>query len=208
MGVAIAIASQLGIHLGGERLFGDVSFRLSARERMTLAGRNGAGKSTLLRILAGELLPDSGRLSLRRGARVALHDQRPPRASSISLGDYVLEARAEMLELERELERLEAAMSAGDHDQATMEAYARAQQQLETAGGYRWRDNVLAVLRGLGFEADPETTARPLSTFSGGELTRASLARALAARTSSSCPAGVTSSLEPNNLSKSRACRS
>jgi ATP-binding cassette, subfamily F, member 3 len=181
VGVAIAIASQLGIHVGGEPLFGDVSFKLSARERMTLAGRNGAGKSTLLRILAGELLPDSGRLSLRRGARVALHDQRPPRASSISLSDYVLEARAEMLELERELERLEAAMSAGDHDQTTMEAYSRAQQQLETAGGYRWRDNVLAVLRGLGFDADPETTARPLSTFSGGELTRASLARALAA---------------------------
>jgi len=181
VGVAIAIASQLGIHLGGEQLFDDVSFKLSARERMTLAGRNGAGKSTLLRILAGELLPDSGRISLRRGARVALHDQRPPRGRSISLGDYVLEARTDMLELERELERLERMMSAGDHGEATMESYARAQQQLETAGGYRWRDNVLAVLAGLGFEADPETTARPLSTFSGGELTRASLARALAA---------------------------
>jgi ATPase subunit of ABC transporter with duplicated ATPase domains len=44
VGVAIAIASQLGIHLGGEQLFDDVSFKLSARERMTLAGRNGAGK--------------------------------------------------------------------------------------------------------------------------------------------------------------------
>ena len=61
-----------------------------------------------------------------------------------------------------------------------MRAYAAAQQRLEAGGGYRWRDDVLAVLRGLGFE--PEQAERPLSTFSGGELTRASLARALAAR--------------------------
>ncbi len=179
--MAVAIASQIGIHVGGQPLFDDVSFRLTNRERMTLSGRNGAGKSTLLRILAAELLPDSGKLSLRRGVRVALHDQRPPRERAISLGDYVLSARAEMIALEAELERLEQVMSAGDHDQVTLESYSNAQQKLETAGGYRWRDDVFAVLRGLGFEAEPEMTERPLSTFSGGELTRASLARALAA---------------------------
>ncbi len=181
MWVAVAIASQLGIHLGGEPLFGDLSFKLEPRDRMTLSGRNGAGKSTLLRMLAGELVPDSGKLSLRRGARVALHDQRPPRASALSLSDYVLEARSEMIELERELERLEREMSSGSHDPETMEAYSRAQQRLDTAGGYRWRDDVLAVLRGLGFDPDSPDVERPLSTFSGGELTRASLARALAA---------------------------
>src|SRR3954451_24497689 len=61
-----------------------------------------------------------------------------------------------------------------------MSAYSAAQQRLEAGGGYRWRDRVLEVLRGLGF--DEEQTARSLSTFSGGELTRASLARALATR--------------------------
>jgi ATP-binding cassette subfamily F protein 3 len=68
----------------------------------------------------------------------------------------------------------------GEASEETMRAYAAAQQRLEAGGGYRWRDDVLAVLRGLGFEA--EQAERPLSTFSGGELTRASLARALAAR--------------------------
>ena len=135
--MAVAIASQIGIHVGGQPLFDDVSFRLTNRERMTLSGRNGAGKSTLLRILAAELLPDSGKLSLRRGARVALHDQRPPRERAISLGDYVLSARAEMIALEAELERLEQVMSAGDHDEVTLESYSNAQQKLETAAGYR-----------------------------------------------------------------------
>ena len=71
-------------------------------------------------------------------------------------------------------------MSQGSPDEETMRAYATAQHRLEAGGGYRWRDEVLAVLRGLGFDA--EQAERPLSTFSGGELTRASLARALATR--------------------------
>src|SRR5207245_1486436 len=62
-------------------------------------------------------------------------------------------------------------------DQAIMNRYATAQARLEHAGGYGWRDHATAVLRGLGFaEVHLE---RPLRTFSGGELTRASLARAL-----------------------------
>ncbi|MCB0866319.1 MAG: ABC-F family ATP-binding cassette domain-containing protein [Solirubrobacterales bacterium] len=178
--MAIATASSLGIHLGGKPLFSDVSFKLEARDRMTLSGRNGAGKSTLLRILAGELSPDSGALTIGKGRRVALHDQRPPRDIEMTLGEYVYSGRVEMLETEAELERLERRMSEGDGEEATLAAYAEAQQRLELAGGYRWRDEVQAVLNGLGFL--PEQSERSLATFSGGELTRASLARALATR--------------------------
>jgi ATP-binding cassette, subfamily F, member 3 len=178
--MAIATATTIDVYAGGELLFADVSFKLEPRERMTLSGRNGAGKSTLLRVLAGERPPDSGSIALQKGARVALHDQRPPRDAAISLGDYVFSGRAEMEETENELARLEAAMARGEPDEETMRAYSAAQQRLEAGGGYRWRDDVLAVLGGLGF--DDEAAGRRLSTFSGGELTRASLARALAAR--------------------------
>ena len=65
--MAVAIASNLGVHVGGRPLFADVSFKLEPRDRMTLSGRNGAGKSTLLRILAGELPPDSGTLVAPQG---------------------------------------------------------------------------------------------------------------------------------------------
>jgi ATP-binding cassette, subfamily F, member 3 len=177
--MAIATATSLDVYVGGKLLFEDVSFKLEPRERMTLSGRNGAGKSTLLRVLAGELAPDAGSLSVQRTARVALHDQRPPRESQATLSDYVFSGRRDMLETEAELERLEAAMT-GEVAEETMRAYAAAQQRLEAGGGYRWRDQVLEVLRGLGF--DSEQAGRRLSTFSGGELTRASLARSLAAR--------------------------
>jgi ATP-binding cassette subfamily F protein 3 len=178
--MAIATATSLDVYVGGRLLFGDVSFKLEPRERMTLSGRNGAGKSTLLRVLSGELSPDAGSLAVQRGARVALHDQRPPRDSEAKLGEYVFSGRTDMLAAERELAQLEAEMAKGEVGEETMAAYAAAQQRLETGGGYRWRDDVLAVLRGLGF--DPEQAERPLSTFSGGELTRVSLARALAGR--------------------------
>jgi ATP-binding cassette subfamily F protein 3 len=178
--MAVAIASNLDVHLGGRPIFADVSFKLEIGERMTLSGRNGAGKSTLLRLLAGELAPDSGSVVLSKAARVALHDQRPPRDEEITLGDYLFSGRADTIATEAELERLERAMSEGAHDDATMAAYSAAQQRLDNAGGYRWRDEVLAVLTGLGFS--DEQAERPLHTFSGGELTRASLARALATR--------------------------
>jgi ATP-binding cassette subfamily F protein 3 len=177
--MAIATATSLDVYVGGKLLFEDVGFKLEPRERMTLSGRNGAGKSTLLRVLAGELAPDSGSLTVQRGARVALHDQRPPRQSQMTLSDYVFSGRNDMLETEAELEKLEGEMG-GEVGEETMRAYAAAQQRLEAGGGYRWRDDVLAVLRGLGFDA--EHAERPLATFSGGELTRASLARALATR--------------------------
>jgi ATP-binding cassette subfamily F protein 3 len=178
--MAVVIASQLGIHVGGEPLFGDVSFKLEARDRMTLAGRNGAGKSTLLRILDGELEPDEGSLSFGKAVRVALHDQRPPRDRDLTLGEYVFGSRSEMVAFEDELTALEQKMSEGSHDEATMEAYSKAQHRLDAAGGYRWRDEVASVVHGLGFT--DEQLERRLHTFSGGELTRASLARALAAK--------------------------
>ena len=69
-------------------------------------------------------------------------------------------------------------MAAGTHDEATLRRYSEAQARLEHAGGWGWRDRAASMLRGLGFrDADLD---RQLSTFSGGELTRASLARALA----------------------------
>jgi ATP-binding cassette, subfamily F, member 3 len=143
---------------------------------MALSGRNGSGKTTLLRILSGEISADSGRVSLEKGARVALHDQRPPRASGATLADYVISGLDWVLEIERELERLESAM-ASDSSEETLNAYATAQARLEHAGGYLWRDQARATIRGLGFgEAE---LGRDLASFSGGELTRASLARAL-----------------------------
>ena len=177
--MAVVIASDLGKDIAGEPLLRGISFKLERRDRMTLSGRNGAGKTTLLRMLAGEDSIDSGELVLAKGAKVALHDQRPPRDRRLSLREYVLSGAAELVAIENELSSLEQAMAEGAHDDATLGRYSRAQARLEHAGGYTWRERALATLHGLGFR-DSTDLDRSLHTFSGGELTRASLGRALA----------------------------
>jgi ATP-binding cassette, subfamily F, member 3 len=176
--MAVVIANNLRKDIAGDALFDGVSFKVERRDRLSLAGPNGAGKTTLLRMLAGELGVDGGGLAFSKGTRVALHDQRPPLDRGLTLREYVLSGAADLIALEEELRELETAMAAGAHDAATLDRYAAAQARLEHAGGYGWRDRTAGVIRGLGF-ADHDLD-RQLVTFSGGEMTRASLARALA----------------------------
>jgi ATP-binding cassette subfamily F protein 3 len=176
--MALLIASDMHKDIAGQPLLRGVSFKLERRERMTIAGRNGAGKTTLLRMLAGETGIDRGELSVAKGVRIVLHDQRPPRDRELALRDYVLSGCADELQIEAELAKLEGEMAQGSMDEALLARYSRAQARLEARGGYLWRDRATVMSRGLGFgEADLD---RPLDTFSGGQLTRASLARALA----------------------------
>jgi ATP-binding cassette subfamily F protein 3 len=178
--VAVLIASALRKEFSGDVLFDGVSFKVERRDRLALAGPNGAGKTTLLRALARETSLEGGDLAWEKGARVALHDQRPPSESSRPLREYVLAGTADLAAVESELRALEQRMAAGEHDPAVLRRYAEAQARLEHAGGYDWRDRAASVVRGLGFTE--EDLDRPLRTFSGGELTRASLARALASQ--------------------------
>jgi ATP-binding cassette, subfamily F, member 3 len=175
--MALLIASDMHKDMAGQPLLRGVSFKLERRERMTIAGRNGAGKTTLLRMLAGETSIDRGELSVAKGVRIALHDQRPPRERGMPLREYLLSGCVEELEIEAQLAALEAKMAAGENDEALLARYAGAQARLEARGGYLWRNRATAMAHGLGFrDADLD---RPLDTFSGGQLTRASLARAL-----------------------------
>ena len=155
--MAVLIASELRMEFAGDPLFANVSFTVGRKDRLSLAG---------------------GKLAFQKRARIALHDQRQPLEFDISLREYALSGARDLLEVEEELRRLERAMGDGDHADATLRRYSDAQAKLEHAGGWAWRDRAAAAVRGLGF-ADDELD-RPLGTFSGGELTRASLARALA----------------------------
>jgi len=176
--MAVVIASSLRKELGGTPLFDGVSFKVERRDRLALAGPNGAGKTTLLRMLAGETEVHGGELAFEKGTRIALHDQRPPVDRGLTLRDYAFSGATDLITLEDNLRTLERAMAEGQHDAATLRRYAETQSRLEHGGGWDWRERAASALRGLGFT--DEDFDRPLDTFSGGELTRASLGRALA----------------------------
>jgi ATP-binding cassette subfamily F protein 3 len=176
--MAVVIASSLRKEHSGEPLFDGVSFSVERGDVVALSGPNGAGKTTLLRMLTGETSIAAGEIAFAKGTRIALHDQRPPLQRGLTLREYALSGAADLIALEDELRSLEQAMADGKHDPATMRRYADAQARLEHAGGWDWRERASSSLRGLGFR--DEDFDRQLDTFSGGELTRASLGRALA----------------------------
>jgi ATP-binding cassette subfamily F protein 3 len=178
--MAVLIASELRKEFAGDPLFQNVSFTVGRKDRLSLAGANGAGKTTLLRAIAGQTSLQGGKLAFAKGTRIALHDQRPPLEYDITLREYAFSGARDLLDLEAELRALEEAMAKGAHDEPTLRRYATAQARLEHAGGWAWRDRAVASVRGLGFT--DEDLDRALGSFSGGELTRASLARALTGR--------------------------
>lgn len=169
------IAASLGMAFGADPLFEDVSLTVDPGDRIALVGPNGAGKTTLLRVLSGQLSPTHGSLQVPAHVRVTLHDQRPARSAD-PLRSYA--SPTHIVELETQLRALEHAMA--DGSESAMREYEDVRSAYDAAGGEAWESHLNSVLRGLGFsEAQFD---QPLDTFSGGELTRASLARALAAR--------------------------
>src|SRR5262245_43665918 len=69
--------SGLARSIEGRTLFRGLSFGLSDTDRLGVVGANGSGKSTLLRVLAGELEPDAGTITLASGTRIAYLAQNP-----------------------------------------------------------------------------------------------------------------------------------
>ncbi len=148
-------------------LFRDATFAINPGDRLAVVGANGAGKSTLLRILAGELAPDSGTVARRNGLRVAYADQECV-AIAATLFGLVFDARPQLAALRARLLRPE---------QEAPCLYAELVNEYDAAGGYAAEAATERTLSGLGFSA--AEWELPPACLSGGQRTRAGLARAL-----------------------------
>ena len=159
----------------------DVSLTLQVGERMGLVGVNGSGKSTLFRLIAGELQPDEGSVSLMRGTRVGMLTQDADISSDLTVQEELERVFEPVREMERRLRALEAEMAEKHDDPAEFERlsrdYSRLTDRFEDAGGYEWPSRIQGVLAGLGFARGRED--QPSRLLSGGEKTRLCLARLL-----------------------------
>jgi len=171
---------------GVNTVIAEVSFRINAGEKIGLVGRNGAGKTTLLRLLAGLEPPDSGEIIISEGVRMGVVEQDPVFDSNAPLIEWVYTGLQELLDLERAIAVLSREMSVPEVADSparlkkVMRDFAALTEEFERRDGYSVDSRVAGVLAGLGFS--PEDRARPVGSFSGGERTRAALARALLAR--------------------------
>ncbi|MCL4561823.1 MAG: ABC-F family ATP-binding cassette domain-containing protein [Chloroflexi bacterium] len=168
---------DLGKSYGPNDIFSSLNLSIPHTARIALVGANGVGKTTLLRLLLGLEEPSSGEVLRSRGLRAGYLPQEAQFISRHSLWDECLTAFAGLLEQQKEMARLEAAMSDPGQAEAALQAYGRLQEAFERQGGYTYETRIRQTLSGLGFA--PEDFNRPLDQLSGGQRTRALLARLL-----------------------------
>lgn len=178
--MAILTASYLSQSFGALDLFSGVSVSIPNDGKIGLVGPNGIGKTTLLLILAGRSAPAAGQVNVAGNARIGYLPQESSDAFSGQTGtvyDAMLKVFADLRAAEAELRRMEMEMGNGAADAALLERYSKRQEAFELAGGYDYPVRIEQVLTGLGFTE--EDWRRPLSHLSGGQKTRALLARLL-----------------------------
>ena len=172
----------LKVEFGSKPLMADVAFVVSDREHVALTGKNGAGKSTLLKIMAGQLQPTEGYVSLPAGQRVGYLPQTLTTADDTTVRGEAQKAFTVIRQLREKLDALNAAMAQrSDYDSdAYGELIARiadTTEQLNMAGAQNCEAELEQTLTGLGFER--QELDRPTSELSGGWRMRVELAKLL-----------------------------
>jgi len=161
-------------------LFSGVSFTVDMSDRIAVIGRNGTGKTTLFEIITGNVLPDSGSVSVRRNTTIGYLRQDVEPSSQLNLLDYVSGSSDQVSDLEHKIAVVQEDL-AEEKDEETVKGLLRKLGQLqslyEAKGGYSSEHEAKIVLGGMGFA--PSDFGRQLSEFSGGWRTRIELARLL-----------------------------
>ena len=164
---------------GVTRILEAVSFVVNENDRIGLVGPNGAGKSTILKIGLGELEPDAGQVSLKKGLEIGYLPQTITRLHVQTIAELLYEAQGQLQALEVRLRQLESQMPvASEADLANIfEEYSELTQKFEQRGGYDIDYKISYVLDGLGLAY--LSRDRLLDSLSGGEKTRVGLAALL-----------------------------
>ncbi|MGA7409415.1 MAG: ATP-binding cassette domain-containing protein, partial [Bryobacteraceae bacterium] len=157
----------------GPVLFDGVSFSINPGDRVAILGPNGSGKSTLLRLIAGYLEPTLGRIARSRVLRIGVADQVIPAEKRQTLFDFVFDALPSLARLRTKILESERRLS----DASSAANYANQIHEYQEAGGFLAEAGVARTLSGLGYST--QDFDRDVQSLSGGERTRAALARAL-----------------------------
>jgi ATP-binding cassette subfamily F protein 3 len=190
--MSLVTTKNLGKSFGAVDIFTGLNLSIPHGARIAIVGPNGIGKTTLLRIIAGEDTPSAGSIHRARDLTIGYLPQESIVASENSLWEECLVPFSGLLARRDELARLEAEMARptkiGDTQdnrdgrdpedtQSILNRYGDLQHEFEQAGGYTYETRIRRVLTGLGFAVAEHR--QPLIHLSGGQRTRALLARLL-----------------------------
>ncbi len=175
--MSILTASNLSKSFGPQDIFDGVSFEIPHGAKIALVGPNGSGKTTLLHLIIGLEPPTAGALHRAKGLHVAYLPQQADFSADGTLWEAMERIFADLREQAAKLRRLEEAMADPTTREGALQRYSSALEAFELAGGYTYEQRIKYVLSGLGF--DEVDFQRPVAQLSGGQKTRALLARLL-----------------------------
>lgn len=169
--------NDISVSFGGETLFHNVNFRLEENGRAGLVGVNGCGKTTLMHVINGRQEAETGGISKAAGIKLGCMEQYVIRDDSITLYDEVLEIFRPLIDAENELADIAVAIDTGDHSEQTLSRQMQLQERFERDGGLTYKSMASSALIGLGFSE--EDFGKPISVMSGGQKSKAQLAKLL-----------------------------
>lgn len=169
--------NDISVSFGGETLFHDVNFRLEENGRAALVGVNGCGKTTLMHVINGRQEAETGGISKAAGIKLGCMEQYVIRDDNITLYDEVLEIFRPLIDAENELADIAVAIDTGDHSEQTLSRQMQLQERFEREGGLTYKSMTCSALAGLGFSE--EDFNKPISVMSGGQKSKAQLAKLL-----------------------------
>lgn len=179
--MSLLTVNNLAKSFGPNDIFSSVTFTIPKGARAAIVGPNGIGKTTLLRILCNEESPSEGSIVRAKGLRMGYLPQEASSESAFetnkTLWKACLEAFDELRRMEAELANLEMLMSNPEEADTALKKYGGLQATFELRGGYTYVTRIQQVLTGLGFSC--QEFELPLIHLSGGQRTRALLARLL-----------------------------
>jgi ATP-binding cassette, subfamily F, member 3 len=183
--VSLAVFDAVTLYFGPRCIVDELDLRIADGDRIGLIGPNGSGKSTLLKLLAKELSPDSGKITLRNGARLGYLPQDLSVSGGKCLIDFVLSSVPGRAALDAQLAQAEAELAALDPSapaqaEALVELGERLGELHERVAHFDEHfseHEALRILAGLGFK--DEDKQRDIGEFSGGWKMRAVLSALL-----------------------------
>lgn len=166
-------------YYSGDPILLDVSLQIKALEKVALVGVNGSGKTTLFNILNGTLDYDKGQIILARDTKLGFQKQSQDLNPNNTPIEELTLVFKHLVKMEQEIRRIEKEMAdnTGDDLEKLLDKYSQMTLEFEEQGGYRYKSDIIGVLRGLGFTQ--EQFEQKIVTFSGGQQSRISLGKLL-----------------------------
>lgn len=165
---------------GTDVILDSVSLTASDNEKIGLIGANGAGKSTLLKIIAGDMVCDSGRILTPKDCTLGFLRQDASPEAHCTIGEYMMAAFGNLTAMEEELRIMEQKMALDmDEEEHTrlLKTYGERSEYFEKRGGFEIKTRIETVLTGMGL--DKFDKGMLVDNLSGGEKTKLAMARLL-----------------------------